>query len=226
MDEKSAAETGRITVSADTEAEIEADHVELFVTIRGSSLFTGRAALTKARELAQLVADLQAAGVAEAEIKLQGVRAEVTTGVLGRSSSALYSLKIRCSRLESLADVLGAITSQKNTTLNQMLWGYSEYESLRLERLEECVRRARHRAERIAAGLGVRLIGVARCTEGGSDPEGGVFAQPMQRFGVEHARTRALDARVEDLGMDVSHSKRITLSITVEYYVSGFNEAA
>lgn len=51
-------DTGTILVTVSQTEEIEADHADLFVTIRGASLFAGKAALTKAREVSQLVAAL------------------------------------------------------------------------------------------------------------------------------------------------------------------------
>jgi len=49
-----------ITVSETQAHEIAADRADLHVTVEGASLFTGAEALKKAREVAQLVADLSA----------------------------------------------------------------------------------------------------------------------------------------------------------------------
>jgi hypothetical protein len=45
-----------LRVAITHEDELEASHADLLVTVRGSSLVTGSAALTKAREVAALVA--------------------------------------------------------------------------------------------------------------------------------------------------------------------------
>jgi len=47
-----------IDVFAEHEEDVAADKVDLFVEVEGSSLFTGRAALAKAREVHSLVESL------------------------------------------------------------------------------------------------------------------------------------------------------------------------
>ena len=221
MEERSISDTGNILVTVSHEEEIEADHADLFVTIRGASLFTGQAALTKAREVAQLVAALQAVGISDSEIRLQGVRADVTSGVLGKTSSATYSLKIRCARLEMLAETLGAITSQKNTSLQSLVWGYADNEEQKLQWLDACIAQANAKAQRVAAGLEVRLLGVVSFSETYTDPEAGVSPRSQSDgFGVSRARNPS--TFTEDLGMEVSHTKTIKLTISVTYRVSAF----
>lgn len=208
-------------MSVSQEEEIEADHADLSVTIRGASLFTGQAALTKAREVAQLVAALHEVGITDSEIRLQGVRADVTSGVLGKTSSATYSLKIRCARLEMLAETLGAITSQKNTSIQSLIWGYRDNEEKRLQWLDACIARANAKAGRIASGLGVRLLGIVSFSEAYNDPEAGIA--PQKEFAaMGMSRARAASTFAEDLGMEVTHSKTVALSITVTYRVSLF----
>ena len=159
-----------IEVSILHEEEIFADRAELYVTIKGSSLVTGNVALTKAREVHQLVTELTNYGLKQSDIRLQGVQTEVSTGLLGKSSSATYSLKIACSELDKLADLLGIVTAQKNTTLSSIAWHYSvddEFSDngLRDQWLDACLRRAQAKAARIAQGLGVKLLGVHHFTE-------------------------------------------------------------
>ena len=50
---------GRITVTTTATHEVEADHADLTVEIRGSSLFNAKTASTKAGEVAQRIADLK-----------------------------------------------------------------------------------------------------------------------------------------------------------------------
>jgi hypothetical protein len=105
-----------IHITVNNEREVEADHAYLHVTVRGSSLFTGNAALTKAREVAQLVADLKQVGIEERDIHLQSVHAETSNTGFGKSTSAVYTLRFLCPRLALLGDVIGAITGQKTRT--------------------------------------------------------------------------------------------------------------
>lgn len=221
-------DTGTILVTISDEEGVEADHADLFVTIQGTSLFTGQAALTKAREVAQLVAAIQAAGIDNSDIRLQNVRADVTSRVLGKTSSATYTLKIRCPRLEMLADILGAVTSQKNTNLQHLEWGYADNEERRLQWLDTCIARANVKANRIAAGLGILITGIAHFSEGHEDPESNAaFSYSYSDFDevtVNQSKSRVMSP--EDLGMEVSHTKTVKLTINVAYRVAKFGIAA
>jgi len=77
-----------INVSETETQELASDRADLFVTVRGSSFFTGQAALHKAREVAQLVSNLTNFGLAQSDIQLQSVTAETASGVLGKTSAA------------------------------------------------------------------------------------------------------------------------------------------
>jgi hypothetical protein len=67
------------------EDELEASHADLRVTVRGSSLVTGSAALTKAREVAALVSTLGGIGVPEASIRVEDVAVQVESGLPPRA---------------------------------------------------------------------------------------------------------------------------------------------
>lgn len=219
-----------VTVTVSEEKEIAADRADLLVTVRGSSLFTGETALSKAREVAQMVGDLRELGVKDEDILLESVHADVSSGVLGKSSSATYSLKIHCERLDRLADMLGVITSQKNTKLKAIIWGYPENEE-RDDWLDACIQRANKKARRIAEALGVRLTGVRWFYEGYTDEEARVYPQsPPAEYDMMYERaamSRAAPARVtsDELGTAVSHSKTVQLSVTIDYHISRFAAA-
>lgn len=210
-----------IQIVVEDKAEVAADHAHFLVTIRGVSGFTGQAALNKAREVAALVAELKRFGVEDSDITLEGVRADVSSGTFGKTSSASYDLKIRCGNLEQLPDLLGAITGQKNTSMRGIVWGYGDTDAASDQLLIQCLQKANAQARLVAQGLGVRLLGVHRFSEIRADEakpqavsRGADFAAPAMMRG------RTVDA--EELGMEVSHSKTIELRIVVEYHISGF----
>src|SRR5687768_6317369 len=98
-----------IVITAKHEESISAERAVLFVTVQGTSVFTGRAALKKASEVRGLVEALESCGISESDIGLEGVRAQVSSGILGKYSSATYRLRLQCNQLDVLPDVLGAI---------------------------------------------------------------------------------------------------------------------
>lgn len=211
-----------IEIVVEDRAEVEADHAHFLVTIRGVSGFTGRAALNKAREVAALVAELKHFGVSDEDITLEGVRADVTTGTFGKTSSASYELKIRCGDLEQLPDLLGVITSQKNTSMRSIVWGYSDTDAARQRLLAACLQQANARAQQIAQGLGVKLLGVHRFGEQEKDSEQGQQFTPHD-VDMAAPMRRAHAVNAEELGMEIAHSKPIALRVEVQYHISRFD---
>lgn len=192
--------------------ELEADKVDLFFMVSGSSWVSGKAALTQAREVSKLVADLITAGVREDDIELLNVRAEVTSGMLGKSSSARYSLKARCREVDSL-DSLLTVTASKNVTLESLRWGYPRDEEADLLRVEVALGRALARARRMAKALERELDGVHSVTETIADNEQG---QVNLNFDYSSVKRRSYNA---ELGVEVRHCKEVTHTITVLFKV-------
>lgn len=207
----------KIEVMEQTQHEIAADRADLFVTVEGLSLFTGQEALKKAREVAQLAADLQAFGLPSDVLFLQGVTADIQTGMLSKTSRAKYRLRIHCADLSMLADIIGIIAAQKNTALHKMEWGYPDDTDQKETWMLACIARANNKIAKIAAALGVRITGVAAFSESIQDSE--TPLRYSDRGGTMH-RERVSS---EDLGMEVSHTKTITVSVSVEYLISGYD---
>ena len=229
-----AEETGLIRVQEADFEEVSAQHVDFFLQVKGMSLIVGDAALNKAREVQQLVNELKAIGATDADIKLLGVQADASTGILGRHSSATYSLKVHCAKLEALPDYLGVITSQKNTTVNYLQWDYGDLRDVQLRLLDRCIERANEKAQRIARGLNVTLVGVYRFTDAMNTAEGELPAEQgmsMMRRGLRDYESeddargkfdmeRARRVTVQELGMQISHSKRVFVGVNIQYRIA------
>jgi uncharacterized protein YggE len=207
-----------IKVSANHREEISATHTDLHVTVKGSSLVGGDAAMKKAKEVSQLVEALVNLGVKEDAVKLQGVNIETSSGVLVKSSSATYRLKIRCEKLDQFAEILDAISSQKNASLNRVEWKYNE-DAARESGLNLAIEKAKRKAEKITARLGVKLLGVYDFIENTYDEEA-----PRMFEAQAMVKTRALGAVAPEpsLGMDIQHSKTINVNVEIWYRVSAF----
>jgi uncharacterized protein YggE len=207
-----------IRVSASQREEIQATHADLFVSVKGSSLVSGDAALKKAKEVSQLVDELTRVGLPADAIHLQSVYTENSGGALLRSSSATYRLRLRCEKLELFADLLGVIGSQKNSSFEHVDWKYPD-ETTHDAALEKALQKAGAKAGKIAAALGVRLLGVYTLNENILDQE----APALQRAFVAQSAPRAMGMVSQpDLGMDIQHSKTVEVRVDVEYRISGF----
>ena len=208
-----------IKVSANHREEIYANHANLFVTVKGSSVISGNEAMKKAKEVNQLVEALTNFGLSPDAVHLQGVRIETASGTLLKSSSAIYHLKIRCEKLDQLASLLDIIASQKNATLERIEWKYPE-ESARERGLEAAITQAKAKANKVAAALGVRLLGVYDFIENAYDEERPV-PMPMQTMMMK-SRAAEMAADAPSLDMDIQHSKTIHVNLEIWYRVSEF----
>jgi len=209
-----------ITVSVEHTEEVTANRVDLHVSIRGATLFTGTAALKKAKEVEKMVSALQEVGVRGEDISLRSARAESEGGLLGRSSSATYQLRIRCSELEKMAEILGVVTTQKNVHLDELVWRYPDEAESRVRWLGQAITEAKGKAQAIAQGLGVKLLAVYRFTEEWSDDA----TPPVRHYpgdgdrGMYKMRAAASAVKAE-LGFPLSDTKRIELRIIVKFRV-------
>ena len=205
-----------IKISASHREEILASHADLFVTVKGSSVVSGNEAMKKAKEVSQLVDELIRFGISAENIHLQGVHVETSSGALLKSSSASYRLRVRCDVLSQIADLLDIITSQKNAVLERIDWKYPEEEA-RERGLESALAKAKSKADKVAAALGVKLLGVYDFLENSFDEEAPIMFQAQAMM----MKSRA-PAAEPSLGMDVQHGKTIHVNVEVWYRVSGF----
>jgi uncharacterized protein YggE len=207
-----------IKVSAFHKEEIFASHANLYVTVKGSSLVSGNEAMKKAREVSQLVEALTRFGLSPDAIHLQGVRIETASGTLLKSSSAIYHLKVLTEKLDQIAGLLDVLAEQKNTSLDRLEWKYPEDEA-REQGLESAIVKGKAKAEKVAAAMGVKLLGVYDFMENTYDEE----RPPMPYQAMEMSmKSRAAVADQPSLDMEVQHSKTIHVNVDIWYRVSAF----
>lgn len=207
-----------IKVSAFQREEIFASHANLYVTVKGSSVISGNEALKKAREVSQLVEALTRFGLSSDSVQLLGVHIETASGTLLKSSSATYRLRIKIEKLDQLAELLDIIGSQKNTTLERIEWKYPEEEA-RERGLELAIVKGKAKAEKVAAAMGVKLLGVYDFMENAYDEE-----RPPLPFQAKEMALRSLGAVADQpsLSMEIQHSKTIYVNVDIWYRVSSF----
>ena len=205
-----------IKVSASHLEEIFASHANLYVTVKGSSVVSGNEAMKKAKEVSQLVEALTRFGLSPDAVQLQGVRIETSSGALLKSSSAMYHLKIKSKKLEQLTGLLDVIAEQKNASLERIEWKYPE-DAARERGLEAAITKGKERAEKVAASLGVKLLGVYDFMENTFDEE----RPPMPFQAMEMSmKARATAPAEPSLSMDIQHSKTVHVNVDIWYRVS------
>jgi len=210
-----------IHISTVQSEEIQATHADLIVSIRGSSFFSGNEALKKSKEVNQLVNGLEELGLSMEDIRLQSITTDSSSGNFLKSSSATYRLSIRCNKLDQFSDLLSVIVLQKNASLEKMIWRYPD-EEMREQLLEKAITVVAARAKKVAANLGVELLGVYTFNENYMDEERPFL---MAEAGFAQAKTRAVGITPQaDLGMDIQHMKKVEVRLDVEYRISGFSK--
>jgi uncharacterized protein YggE len=207
-----------IKVSAIHREEIFASHANLYVTVKGSSVVSGNEAMKKAREVSQLVDALTRFGLRPDSIQLLGVHIESSSGSLLKSSSAMYRLRIHLEKLDPLAELLDILGSQKNATLERIEWKYPEEEA-REHGLEVAITKGKAKADKVAAAIGVKLLGVYDFMENTYDEE-----RPPMPFQAKAMEMRSLGAVADQpsLTMEIQHSKTIQVNVDIWYRVSSF----
>jgi uncharacterized protein YggE len=210
-----------LTIEGVHEDSIEADGADIFVSIEGSALFSGAMALKRSKEVARLVEDLAAVSIEAANISLQDVRTRVEAGLVSKSSTAIYRLKIALDNLERLADVVGAVNKQKEARLERIEWRYDREAELRLKWLDLALDKANAKAKRVASALNVKLLGVHRFSE---NPSEAVLHRSEYDGAPPAMAARARGGGV-DFGMEVTHTKRVHWRVMVDYLVGRFGAA-
>jgi hypothetical protein len=145
-------------VSEEAWTDIGPSAAMVHVVLTASRLFSGQAALRKAEEIRALAIALEACGLPDDALALEGAALDVSTGLFTRSSSVTYRLRIEVRDLDQLGEVLDAVARAKQARLTHLAWEYPVGVPASL--LRECAERALAKAEILAAALRLTLAGV------------------------------------------------------------------
>jgi uncharacterized protein YggE len=209
-----------ITVVVSHREEIRADKADIYLTAKAASLVTGDAALKKAKEVAQVVTQLTAAGVDRDHIALRGVQGDRNTPIIGPFNPANYLIRVHCPELERLPDLLAIITAQRNVILDQLIWRFPDDEAVQARWLEACLASAREKAGRIAASLGVKLLGVHSLRETWTDP--GDDQKRVLFNSTRAALAKAGGERGTEISFPLVTTKQIEVQVEVVFRVSAY----
>ena len=211
-----------VTVRESASLDVMASGARLVVRIGGQSFVTGSEAFKKAAEVAKLVADLKEVGLGEDDIQLESVSTEVESGLLLKTSSATYHLRIDCKSLDLLGRVLSAISSQKNARVFEIAWQYPDLNTTKKQLLRSAVQAAKETARTIADSLAVKLLGVHKLgyevTGLGTD----VRLSEPRGFGGRARKTKAMALD----HLDLSHTTTLKIAVQAEFMVDTFTPDA
>jgi len=212
---------GLLSVAGEHEEEVDADRADVHITVRGSSILSGAVGLRTVREVAELVAELERIGVAESDIHLHSVTADVNSRPIGKSSSAVCKLRIRCAELSQMPAIVLSISSARQASVDYTEWGYSNLSAVETVCLSGAFRQAAEKAQRSAEALAVRLGGIKRAREI-SSTRPRPYAPPLYGSAGEAMRLMDMEASVPEVPM--GESKKVTAHVEVVYFLVPAND--
>lgn len=206
-----------ITVRTSRRSTIDANSADLYVTVQGSSFVLGRAVLDQSRQVGELVEALADMNVPASDIFVEGVRADVKSGFISKSTTASYKLRVQCSELEALPAVMDIITDRKEAELTHVEWRYPDADEVHDFLLRDALPHAKRRAEIVAEELDLELLSVHDLQEELIDPENEKNQLNQVAQSDLFARKRASGGG--GAGIEVEHRKEVTLDLEVQYRV-------
>lgn len=205
-----------ITVRTSRQSTIDANAADVYITVQGSSFILGRAVLEQSREVADLVEALAGMNIPASDIFVEGVRADVKSGFMSKSTTASYKLRAHCRELDALPAVMDVITDRKQSQLTRVAWRFPDSDEVHDFLLRDALPAARKRAEIVADELDLELLSVHDLQERLLDPRterfGGDDSPQAELFDRERAR--------KGPGIEIHHRKDVTLEVEVKYRVA------
>jgi uncharacterized protein YggE len=207
---------GLLELTEHAEAEVPASSAELRVVIAGTRLFTGGAAWKEAGEVRRLIEGLRHCGAGEHDVTLANVAVDVSKGVITKSSSATYHLRVACRDLSRMPSYLDAVADLKNARLEGVRWVFAGAEGKRLECMRRCVEQAKAKAAAIAETLGEPLGGVFRVQDAASIAPVRESTASLGVMVPSMARARVSE---ELSGLDLAPNETVRVSLKIVFRI-------
>jgi uncharacterized protein YggE len=210
-------ENGVLRVTVTETTEVEAVRAKLHVRVEGETFVLGNAALTRSREVAELVSRLKTLGLTDEDVQVSGVQAKINQGVLTKGSRAVFRLAFTVRDLGKIPDYLGAITGVKHAELERLEWVFDD-EAARLELSAQATKKALEKATVMASAVSHEIAGIRAISDSSKMPE----VRDMS-FGSGDWMTqelpRASRERKVDIGTEFKASGEISATVTVDFVI-------
>lgn len=211
-------EHGILRITTTETAEVEASRARLHVRVEGETFVFGNAALSRSREVAELVSRLKTLGLTDDDLSLKGVSAKVNQGVLVKGTRVSFSLAATIRALEILPEVLGAITTAKHAELERLEWVFDD-EAARLDLVARATKKALEQATVMARAVGHEIAGIRALSDSSAMPEAKNLSFGAGDWtGQERARV-SRESRV-DLGTEFRATREISAYVTADFVMA------
>jgi len=204
---------GLLRVSVDHLVRISATSARVHARVRGSSLVATGVAGRKAAEVRDVVAALAARGISEDAVEVAGVRLTTSEGRILHSQSVDIQLVVTANP-DQLPDVLGVLADRPGVAVENLEWVYDEFEAS-ITAAAEAMKKARRKAEAIAAAAGLEVTGITTASDSWSMPQAQVqFAGEGMMYAA-----RASAAPL-DLGVEINATTELSTHLSVDFELS------
>jgi uncharacterized protein YggE len=204
---------GLLRVSVDHLVRISATSARVHARVRGSSLVATGVAGRKAAEVRDVVSALAARGISEEAVEVAGVRLTTSEGRILHSQSVDIQLVVTANP-DQLPDVLGVLADRPGVAVENLEWVYDEFEAS-ITAAAEAMKKARRKAEAIAAAAGLEVTGITTASDSWSMPQAQVqFAGEGMMYAA-----RASAAPL-DLGVEINATTELSTHLSVDFELS------
>ena len=211
-------EHGILRVTATETTEVEAVRAKLHVRIEGETFVLGNAALTRSREVAELVSRLKSLGLTDDDAQVSGVQAKINQGVMTKASRAVFRLAFTVRDLGKIPDLLGAITGVKHAELEWLEWVFED-EAVSLELAGRAMKKALEKATAMAAAVHHEITGIRAVSDSSKMPEAaGLSFDAGDWINQERARV-SRESRV-DVGTEFKAAREVSATVTVDFVIA------
>lgn len=204
---------GVLRVSVDHVVRISATSARVHARVRGSSLVASGVAGRKAAEVRDVVAALAARGISEDAVEVAGVRLATSEGRILHTQSVDIQLVVQAST-DQLPDILGVLADRPGVAVENLEWVYDEFEAS-IAGAAEAMKKARRKAEAIAASAGLEVTGIAMASDSWSMPQA-----PVQFAGESMMYAARASSAPLDLGVEINATTELSTHLSVDFELS------
>jgi uncharacterized protein YggE len=204
---------GLLRVNVDHVVRISATSARVHARVSGSSLVATGVAGRKAAEVRDVVAALAARGISEDAVEVTGITLKTSEGRILHSQSVDIQLVVTASS-DQLPDVLGVLADRPGVAVETLEWVYEEFEAS-IAAAAEAMKKARRKADAIAAAAGLEVTGITTASDSWSMPQAPVqFADEGMMYAA-----RASSAPL-DLGVQINTTTQLSTHLSVDFELS------
>jgi len=199
---------GLLRVNVDHLVRISATSARVHARVRGSSLVATGVAGRKAAEVRDVVAALAAHDISEDAVEVAGVRLTTSEGRILHSQSVDIQLVVTANP-DQLPDVLGVLADRPGVAVENLEWVYDEFEAS-ITAAAEAMKKARRKADAIAAAAGLEVTGITTASDSWSMPQA-----PVQFAAQDRSSAAPLD-----LGVEINATTELSTHLSVDFELS------